>query len=219
MTLLEMYNKIAWLVYGDTAPPASFATNMQGENGFISDAHRQIQRDFLYWFMYTTASQILTSGTSTYNFPCTAADLKEIGAIIPYDSDGAFSAALGRMTPSDAKSAYPDPTGVSEIPLNYTFDVSTYTVYPEPNDSTVYLLLQYWQFLPRLTGNTDTDALTVEGAWVIIYKVAIDACIALDYMEKLQTLPGRYAEALNSLRTEDWSRKRGGMMKVDRNDF
>lgn len=219
MTLIEMYNKIAWLVYGDTAPPASFSVNMGGATGFISEAHRQMQRDFNYWFMYATSAQILTSGTSTYNFPGIAADVKEISAIIPYDSDGEYYAALGRMDPASAKAAYNDPTEVSGIPLNFTFDVATYTVYPEPNDSTVYLQLQYTQFLARISEETDTDALTDEGAWAIIYKVAIDACIALDYGEKLQTLPGRYAEALNSLRMKDWSRKRGGMMYVDRNDF
>lgn len=219
MTLLEIYDKVVWLVYGDTAPPSSFATNMQGENGVISEAHRQIQRDFNYWFMYLTADQVLTSGVSAYSFPGVDTDFKEIIGIIPYNSDGEFSAKLGRMTPSDAKLAYPDSAATSKTPLNYTLDLATYTVYPEPSDSAESLLVQYLQFLPKLIDNSDTDALTVEGAWVIIYKVAIDACIALDYSEKLQTLPGRYAEALNSLRMEDWSRKRGEMMYVDRNDF
>jgi hypothetical protein len=52
MTLGDIYNRAMWIVYGDSTPPTSTATNMQAvPDGVVANLHREIQEDTSYWFM------------------------------------------------------------------------------------------------------------------------------------------------------------------------
>lgn len=52
MTLGDIYTRAMWLVYGDSTPPTSTATQMQAlPDGVIANLHREIQEDTSYWFM------------------------------------------------------------------------------------------------------------------------------------------------------------------------
>jgi hypothetical protein len=55
MNLTEIYNRIIFNVYGDSTPPASVTTYLQGVNGLISQILRRIQREWNYSFMEHTA--------------------------------------------------------------------------------------------------------------------------------------------------------------------
>ena len=75
MTLLEIYNNVAALVYGDIAaapPPAHEVASMQT---FILAKHRECQLGYNYWFQKVITTFPIVAGTSDYTWP---ADFKEL---------------------------------------------------------------------------------------------------------------------------------------------
>lgn len=212
MTVLEIYDKIVWIVYGDTAPPTSVATKLQGERGYIDNAHRSIQKEWKYWFMHETATQALTSGTAAYTLPT---DFNSLVSLTPYDASGIFSPIMLRITLKEALVSYPDPTATSTVPQSFTVYNTTYTVYPLPDDSTMSVSLQYYKFLPRLDDLADEDVLTIAGGDAIAYKVALELCLVLDYSDKIQSMASMYAEKLNDLKMMDWEHKMRGLQRTE----
>ena len=81
MTLLEIYNNVAALVYGDIAaapPPAHEIASMRS---FILARHRDCQLGFNYWFQKVITTFPLVTGTTAYTWPD---DFKEL---ISLDTD------------------------------------------------------------------------------------------------------------------------------------
>jgi hypothetical protein len=75
MTLLEIYNNVAGLVYGDIAaspPPVHEITTMQT---LILAKHRECQLGYNFWFQLVSSTLNIVTGTDTYNWP---ADFKEL---------------------------------------------------------------------------------------------------------------------------------------------
>lgn len=69
MTLLQIYNTICSIVFGDpeaSPPPDHEVARMQDD---ILYNHHAVQRDYNYWFMYMNTTLPLISGTDTYALP------------------------------------------------------------------------------------------------------------------------------------------------------
>lgn len=70
MTFGNIYNRVMWILYGDTNHPQSTQNNMQGINyGIISEAHRKIQNDYNYWFMRKVYIKDIEKGASVIQLP------------------------------------------------------------------------------------------------------------------------------------------------------
>lgn len=75
MTFQQIYNRALWLVYGDSTPPASVATQMQAvTEGILANLHRNLQEDFNYWFMEESYGVSVPAYTASLALP---SDFKE----------------------------------------------------------------------------------------------------------------------------------------------
>lgn len=75
MTWLEIYNRTAFKVWGDTTPPTGSATVLQGDEGIIANCARKIMREYNYWFMLNTYSYEVSEDDNTHALP---SDYKEM---------------------------------------------------------------------------------------------------------------------------------------------
>lgn len=70
MTLGDIYRRMLWLVYGDSAPPTTTNTHFQATTeGIIANIHRKLQEDFNYWFMEETYGVNVPAYTRTLALP------------------------------------------------------------------------------------------------------------------------------------------------------
>lgn len=82
MTLTEIYNRIVWNIYGDSTPPASVVTYMQGVNGVIANIHKRLQREWNYSWMEKDDFLEVTEGVFRVGLPT---DFKEEIVVKYYD--------------------------------------------------------------------------------------------------------------------------------------
>ena len=82
MTLTEIYNRVIWNIYGDSTPPASVVTNMQGANGLIANIHKRFQREWNFSWMEDESYLEVTEGDFRVALP---SDFKEEVLIKYYD--------------------------------------------------------------------------------------------------------------------------------------
>jgi hypothetical protein len=69
MTLTEIYNRIVFNIYGDTTPPTSVGTHLQGDVGLIAQCHKKMQREWSYSFMEAEAFLPLLDGADFAALP------------------------------------------------------------------------------------------------------------------------------------------------------
>lgn len=209
MTLQEIYNRVVWYVYGDSTPPASVATYLQGANGAIARAHYEIMSGWNYWFMEEETTQAITSGTSAYNLP--ARFKKEI-ALRLYDlTNLVYKNPLTRIGRGDAYYKYLYDADSTEYPTVYEIWDGQIVLKPEPStNSTLYI--RYYQYLTGLVNLADHDALTdnQHGAEAIISRVVMDFASNIEYADKYAPFSQRYSDAIRLLREQDQEYKRYG---------
>lgn len=214
MTVQQILDKINWLVFGDSTPPSSVSTHLIGSEGLISQAHRRIQEEWDYWFMEENTTISVVSGISNYTMPT---DIKrEISLYFTNATTGYYESPLQKLMKGQMETTFTNPSATATYPTHYeifggsvsgTYD--TLYIYPEPSAAST-LNLRYYKYFTRPTAGGSTDQVTVYAHYPIIYTVALELCMALDYQQKMMILNEKYKEALASLRTYDFQKKTGG---------
>ncbi len=203
MTLIQIYNKILWLYYGDTIPPASMAANLNSTYGIIQGIHQRIQREWNYWFMEDSDTDTILAGTDTYTPP---ADWK----CEMYDGFRTISTVGYYLTPLtrvkiNELSTFPDPLATGEI-LYYANMAGLIGFYPTPiRDTAIFVL--YYKFLPAPVNNNDEDVLMIHGADCIVNGSVMELAETLENANKYQAYAQRYAQSLSVLRQLDQTKK------------
>ena len=221
MTVQEIYNKIVWFVFGDSTPPGSVSSNLTGINGLIAQAHRDEMSDWNYWFMEVSAQFAFTAATNAYVLP---SNFKQEISLSWQDADDAsiIHDPLQRLAKGELYTTFQDIDEETDYPTHYSIYGGTgdgiLYVWPV-NNQDLTMVIQYYKFLDDLAAVGSTDKFTELGAYVLIYKVARDLCINLDYGQKIRLFDGMYKDELSKLRSRDYRKKvggiNGGLHKID----
>ena len=142
MTLLEIYNNVAALVYGDIAaapPPAHEVASMRS---FILARHRDCQLGFNYWFQKVITTFPLVTGTTAYTWPD---DFKEL---ISLDTDKSITltAAGFNFETEDA------PTEDEDIDFTYWSILQPPAAWDDTHEDAVTIYLA-WYIIYQATGD------------------------------------------------------------------
>ena len=101
MTLAQIYARVCFSLFGNSAVPSGTAVVLRGTagsdtNGIIQNVHQQIMKDYNYWFMRNSNTYSTIGGTSQYALP---SDYKELIALVwDYEDDTGFSKLLSQLT-------------------------------------------------------------------------------------------------------------------------
>jgi len=201
MTLTEIYNKVVWYVFGDTASiPTSVAANLQGDEGLIAQIHRRVQVEWDYWFQQYEDTMAVTSGNNTYLMPGTFK--KEIEFYFTDASTGHSREPLTRLIRHEKVATFQDPTEEAEYPTHYETVRNRLYLYPTPNQD-LTLNRRYIRILPNPGWPDGEDFVTNEATMVLIYLAVIELCSVLDYDKKLNLFATKYKIELDTLRERD----------------
>lgn len=133
MTLLEIYNTVASLVYGDIAaapPPAHEIASMRS---FILSRYRDCQLGFNYWFQKVITTFPILSGIIAYTWPV---NFKEL---ISIDAENITLTATGFNL--DAENA---PTADDNIEFIYWSILQTPAAWTDTHEDAVTIYLAWY---------------------------------------------------------------------------
>lgn len=169
MTFGEIYNRVSFYIWGNSAVPQGASAVLQGNEGLIANAHRKIMMDDNYWFMHTWVELPIVSGTQSYALP---SGFKEVITILfKVDGEDFFGLPLSPLGGSEAHESKWQSDGTGEYAEWYEIVDEIITLYPEPSAARTLHLI-YWKMFARpatATFTASTDDLTSYGADLITY--------------------------------------------------
>lgn len=217
MTFGEIYTRVCFNLWGNSAVPAGTATVLQGHDGIIANAHRKIMQNDNFWFMHTWTTIDLVAGTQSYNLPT---NIKEVITVtIKVDGEDYFTSPLSPLGGQEAhKLFWPGNNSTADYPEWYELTDEAITLYPVPATSfTDALHIVYWTFMPRPTTAGFTaayDALTDYGADAIIYRATADMAKILKEFDVAQVYQADFESEIELLRTESRRRTQANLYEV-----
>lgn len=217
MTFGEIYTRVCFNLWGNSAVPTGTAAILQGHDGIIANAHRKIMQADNFWFMHTWTTFDLLSGTQGYNLPTNFKEL--ISAIIKVDGEDYFQLPLSPLGGQESHfNMWPVNNGAADYPEWYEITDEAITLYPMPATSmTDALHLVYWTFMPRPTTagfTSEYDALTDYGADAIIYKATADMAKILKEFDVAQVYQADFENEIELLRNESRRRMQANLYEV-----
>lgn len=223
MTFVEIYNSVVMRLWGDTTPPTSAVTTLQGPNGTIANAYRQIQQDYNYWFMRAYTSFPTVVGYQTYGLPD---EFKELISVqFKKEDEDYFLDPLSILKLTQPfKSQWNANTPAKEYPDFYEFVGEDITIYPAPSEiRTLHLI--YWSFFARPTAAYFTLATTIENdvtkyaGDIISYMAAADYSLIQKEYDQYQIYSGKSKELIVELKQEDYRRRQANMQFITYEEF
>lgn len=230
MTFGEIYTRIAYKVWGNSAAPTGASGVLTGANGMISFAHKKIQRDYNFWFMREFSTISTTANTQAYTLPT---DFKELISCMwrKLESDGTdsedFSSPLSPVASTDAHGdLWTSNSSTEEYPQFFDMEDGNIVLYRKPLYSDRVLHIIYWKFLADPTAafvdgsSTEETALTTSGAGAeaIVYLV----CHELENDRSEFAISDRYyakhLECIVNLQKEDFSKRQKNLSYIKYRD-
>lgn len=218
MTFLQIYNRVIYKLFGNSAPPQGAAAVLYGTNGIIDNCHRRIQQAKNYWFMEYTATIAVTAGTESYALPT---DFKEIDrcGFKPYNATTTdYETPLSQMGAGESWSTFKLHTDTADYPTAYSIFGGALFLKPIPSlDITLYL--RYYRYLPRLVNDADEDVLCLQGYEAIINFACAEYLEITKENNESQVYLARANDAIEVLRKEDMSNRRAEIKEIDFRGF
>lgn len=214
MDVAAIYARVVWNIYGDSTPPASVVTYLQGADGAIARAHRDIQTDWNYYFMEASSAPAVVSGVRSVALPTRFK--KEIALKLYDPVNAVYKPELIRLGRGGVFAQFQNATDTADYPQYYEIWNGNIDLWPMPSENSV-LNIRYYNYLATLTLTTDHDALTDDphGAEAIIARVVMDFASNIEYADKYEPFMARYNEAIRLLREKDQEYKRFGQDYVN----
>lgn len=217
MTFGEIYTRVCFNLWGNSAVPAGTAAILQGENGIIANAHRKILQGDNFWFMHTWTTIDVVAGQQSYNL---APECKEIITVtMKVDGESYFTQPLSPLGLQEAHySLWPMNNSTAKYPTFYEKTDEAITLYPAPDtnlDEALHII--YWTFIPRPPTDGFSaayDALTDYGADAIIYKATADMAKILKEFDVASVYNADFQEELELLRNESRRRMQANLYEV-----
>lgn len=212
MTFNEILAQVSWNVWGNTTISANSAGILT--NRIIPDAHRQIQRDYNYWFMQTWAEITTQLGLNDIYLQAYALPdgFKELISVQwqRTNSDGddlGKTEPLLAMPPGYAQRYFwpSDNLKSVEYPTHYEIVNNMIVFYPDINAVRTAIMV-YFQILDCPTGDND-DELLIHGDQAVISKSTALLYKSLHDVANFQTWIALYDDEIAILRGLDFSKR------------
>jgi hypothetical protein len=218
MTWYEIYLHVCLKLWGSSNPPVA-AARLIGPTGMIARAHRDIQRDWNYWFMETETTIPVLAGTSAYALP---AGYKELipGGLQAYDAVSlCYRDVIPPLYPGEAWENYRDPINGASFPSFYEIFGGNIVFYPLP--SAAYTVrMRYYEYLDRPTvgdfvaGVTSSDALTLGCPLAVAALAAMEMAGIQKEMDVVQICMAEAKDEVELLRAEDQKYRRPEVLRT-----
>jgi len=156
MTLLEIYNRAVFYIYGDQNVPSHITTQLQG--GIIPGIHRRIQEEFNYWFMESDDGINTIIDEREYVLPT---HFKSEVVFAFLDDNNVRHDPLKKLRRGQDTTEFPNIDDSVEWPTHYEIWKNKIILYPKP--SHVHLLTsKFYEYIPKpLTGLDNAVVLSV----------------------------------------------------------
>ncbi len=226
MTFGEIFKKVCMYLY-DGVVPGNFQAELIYD--LIETTHRDIQKEYNYWFMYYTGEIASVEGAQNYLLP---ANFKEIISALwqtvdPEEIPNGFSPLLSFVSSKEAHDAlWQDDS--SEYPHYAEITGTNIVLYPAPSEIRT-LFVNYWGFSSREDDfDSFTDALTEHGGNAIVYRVCADMAPLMlfkteaDVMRSKMIMSSMAEKAyreIETLKGEDRRRRQSHLYKVKYQEF
>jgi hypothetical protein len=212
MTFGEIYTKVAYLIWGDSTPPAGATTMLTGDEGIIANTHRRIMSDYNYWFMQTYMTGTTTAGVNSYAM---ASNYKEIISVqFKTEGDGYFQPPCQPLTLGQAQiQQWTNLESTADYPFYYEIVSNDIVFYPTPAQTDYDFHIMYWRYLDGPTSafvdgtSTESSSITVYSGDAVAYLAAADMLQIMDEFQKADIYKTKGYECIETLRQEDRSRR------------
>jgi hypothetical protein len=221
MTFGEIYSAVVLNVWGDSTPPSSMVTRLQGEEGIIANMHRDIQVDYNYWFMKTYYTLNSVDGQQGYALPDNYKEAincmwQVVDASATYPR---FTDPLIRLSVEQAHWKWKDNNSETEYPGYFEIiNGQSIIFYPIPSEDNRELTVVYWKFLERPTTagfTTAYDDLTTAGAEAIVALATAKAFRILQEFNNANMYEGEAKRQIELLKQEDYRRRQANLEFVE----
>lgn len=219
MTWYELYNHVCLKLWGSSNPPAS-AVNLIGPNGMIARAHRDIQRDWNYWFMEASTTISVTAGVSSYALPTNFKELIKKGLQAVDSSSGYYLDPLSPLYPGEAFDSFRDPVNGAPYPTHYEIYEDMIHIYPIPSGAFT-IRMRYYKYLDRPTAaDFGAPPISVSDALTIACPLGIAALAAMEFAgiqkeaDVVQMCLSEVKDSIDTLKQEDQKRRRAEALQV-----
>jgi len=220
MTFGEIYSAVCLNVWGESVPPTGGANRLQGNEGIISNMHRDIQTDYNYWFMQTWGIIDTVAGTQGYTLPTNFKELTTAlwQVVDAVATDPYFSEPLTVLSSPEAHLRWRDNNRRTEYPNYYEIiGGETIILYPIPEYDDRELNIMYWRYLDRpatATFTTDYDELTTYGAEAIIALATAKMFRILQELNQATIYDLEAKRQIELLKQEDYRRRQCNLEMV-----
>ncbi len=218
MTFLEMYNRVVYKLFGNSAVPQGANAVLYGTNGIIDNCHRRIQQGKSYWFMEYNDTIAITAGTESYALPANFKEIDRAG-FRPYNATTTdYEIPLSQMGAGESWSTFRLHTDTADYPTCYSIFGGVLFLRPIPSLN-ITLYLRYYRYLDRLANDTDEDVLCLYGYEAITNLACAEYLEITKEFGESQTYLARANDALEVLRKEDMARRRKEITEIDYRGF
>ena len=222
MTFGEIYSRVAFMVWGNSTVPTGTVGILTGDEGLIAQTHKDIMREYNYWFMHTTVAFDTVADQASYALP---SDYKElIDAQFKANGQEFFIDPMSHMAMKVAQQEFWTTfNGSAEYPTHYEISDTSIVLYPKPNAARECHIC-YWKFLTGPTTSfvdgtsSESNDLTSAAGDAIAYFAASRILEMLDEFQKSVIYFQRGQAIIDRLRQED-KRRRSKFEDLDYRSF
>jgi len=223
MTFYEIYESVVMKLWGDSTPPTSATSFLQGDEGLISKYYRKVQQDYNYWFMRAYTYWDTVVGTQTYNLPDNCKEI--ISMQFKVNGEDYFKDPLSPLQLTDPfTEKWPENNNTAEYPEYYEMIGESITLYPSPNAvRTLHLI--YWTLLTSPVAADWVEATSTENAVTqyageqIAYFAASDYSGMMKEYDQAQYYNQKAQELIFDLKQEDFRRRQAPVAEVRYGEF
>lgn len=211
MTFGEILARVNFKIWGNSTVPSGSQAVLSGDEGFIANAHQQLQWDYNYWFQSANAVIATVSGTQNYSLP---SDFKEpINILYKITGKDYFSNSLIPLGMSEDTDYWWQVNNTTqEYSTHYKYLDDSIVLYPTPNAARS-LHVVYWKIFDRPTSaftdtsSTESDDVTDQAHELIVNLAAAEMCDVLEEFNKAQVFRQQAVLSADALKKKDARRR------------
>jgi hypothetical protein len=186
----------------------------------ISRAHRDIQRDWNYWFMEADTTISVIAGTQTYAIPTNYKELMKKGLQVLDSASGSYLDPLSPLYSGEAYDYFRDSVNGAEFPSHYEIYDGNIVFYPIPS-SAYTVRMRYYKFLPKpVLADFGAPPISVSDALTLACPLGIAAIATMEMagiqkeIDVVQMCQSEAKDSIELLKSDDQKRRRPEVLQV-----
>jgi hypothetical protein len=209
MTYGEIYTSICRHLWGNSTPPASASTMLQGVDGIISDCQQKVHLDYNCWFMQAYTLIITADGQYGYNLPY---DFKEIiNCLFKQEGTTEFYLPLKALGLGQGQLLWNSQE--SEYPEYYEITDASIVLYPKPSEIRT-LNINYWKKFERPLLTTTEDAVALNMSKVLVYMGIVEYSNIQKEYDVAERYDSKVFEELEMIKSQDRARRQNHISQI-----